>query len=67
MPFIEVKAIKGVFSGEEKQQIIEEVTGVFGRLKGDDFVQGTWVVINEHDDGNWGEAGIIVTRDDVLS
>ncbi len=35
MPFIEVKTIKGVFSTEEKSQIIEEITSVFARMRSD--------------------------------
>jgi 4-oxalocrotonate tautomerase len=60
MPFVEVKSIKGVFSNEEKAQIIKEVTGVFARMKGDEFASGTWVVINELNDGNWGEGGAVL-------
>jgi len=60
MPFVEVKSIRGVFSTEEKAQIIKEVTSVFARMKGDGFAAGTWVVINELDDGNWGEGGAVL-------
>ena len=35
MPFVEVKSIKGVFSTEEKSQMIEEITNVYARMKGD--------------------------------
>jgi 4-oxalocrotonate tautomerase len=57
MPFVEVKSIRGVFSTEEKPKIIKEITDVFARMKGDEFAAGTWVVVNELDDGNWGEGG----------
>ncbi len=65
MPFIEVKAIRGVFSTEEKSRIIEEITDVFARMKGDDFAAGTWVVVNELDDGNWGEGGKVLKKENV--
>ena len=65
MPFVEVKSIRGVFSAKEKSQIIEEVTGVFARMKGDEFAGGTWVVINELDDGNWGEGGSVLEAEHV--
>jgi 4-oxalocrotonate tautomerase len=58
MPFVEVKSIRGVFSTEEKPKIIKEITDVFARMKGDEFAAGTWVVVNELDDGNWGEGGL---------
>lgn len=65
MPFVEIKSIRGVFSTEEKAQIIKEVTDVFGRMKGDDFAAGSWVVINELDDGNWGEGGEVLMKENV--
>jgi 4-oxalocrotonate tautomerase len=65
MPFVEVKSIRGVFSAEEKSQIIEEITGVFARMKSDEFAAGTWVVVNEIDDGNWGEGGSVLKSEHV--
>jgi len=65
MPFIEVKIIKDVLSTEEKSQVIEEITSVLARMKGDEFAAGTWVVINELDDGNWGEGGSVVRAEHV--
>lgn len=65
MPFVEVKSIRGVFSNEEKEQIIEETTRVFARMKGDEFAEGTWVVVNELDDGNWGEGGAVLKKENV--
>ncbi len=65
MPFIEVKTIRGVFSTEEKSQIIKETTDVFARMKGDEFAAGTWVVINELDDGYWGEGGSVLKAENV--
>lgn len=63
MPFVEVKSIKGVFSTEEKTRIIKDVTNVFAEMKSDKFAEGTWVVVNELDDGNWGEAGSVLYAD----
>ena len=65
MPFVEVKSIRGVFSAEEKSQMIEEITSVFARMKGDEFAAGTWVVVNELDDGNWGEGGSVLRAEHV--
>lgn len=65
MPFVEVKSIRGVFSNEEKPQVIKEITDVFARMKGDKFAAGSWVVINELDDGNWGEGGAVLNADHV--
>ena len=65
MPFVEVKSIKGVFTTEEKTQIIKDITDVFAQMKNDKFAEGTWVVINELDDGNWGEGGSVLYADDA--
>jgi 4-oxalocrotonate tautomerase len=65
MPFIEVKSIRNVFSAEEKTQIVKEVTDIFGRLRGNEFADGTWVVISEIEDGHWGEGGVILYKDEV--
>ena len=63
MPFVEVKSIRGVFSTDEKTRVIKDVTEVFARMKSDRFAEGTWVVINELDDGNWGEGGAVLYAD----
>jgi len=63
MPFVEVKSIRGVFSSEEKMRIIEDVTNVFSEMKSKKFAQGTRVVVNELDDGNWGEGGSVLYAD----
>jgi len=65
MPFVEVKSIKGVFSTEEKSQVIREITDVFARMKGDKFAAGTWVVVSEIDDGSWGEGGSVLKAEHV--
>ena len=63
MPFVEVKSIKGVFTTEEKTQIIKDITNVFAQMKNDKFADGTWVVINELDDGNWSEGESVLYAD----
>jgi len=65
MPFVEVKSIRGVFSTEEKSKVIREITDVFARMKGNEFAAGTWVVVNELDDGNWGEGGSVLEAEHV--
>ena len=65
MPFVEVKSIEGVFSAEEKAEVIGEITNVFARIKNTQFAKGTWVVINELGDGDWGEGGSVLKADEV--
>jgi len=65
MPFVEVKSIKGVFTAEEKTEVIAEITNVFARLKNTEFANGTWVVVSELGNGDWGEGGSVLKADDV--
>ncbi len=65
MPFVEVKSIKGVFSAEEKAEVIGEITNVFARIKNAEFAKGTWVVVNELANGDWGEGGSVLQADEV--
>jgi 4-oxalocrotonate tautomerase len=65
MPFVEVKSIEGVFSAEEKAEVIAEITNVFSRIKNAEFAKGTWVVVNELANGDWGEGGLVLKADDV--
>jgi phenylpyruvate tautomerase PptA (4-oxalocrotonate tautomerase family) len=65
VPFIEVKVIRGVFSREEKSQIVGKVTDAFAHIKGDEFTAGTRVVVNELDDVNRGEGGTVLEAESV--
>ena len=65
MPFVEVKSIEGVFSTEEKAEVISEITNVFARIKNVEFAKGTWVVVNELGNGDWGEGGSVLKADEV--
>ena len=65
MPFVEVKSIQGVFSEDEKARVIKETTEVFARMKGEEFAAGTWVVVNELGNGDWGEGGAVLHAEKV--
>ena len=34
-------------------------------MKDDEFAEGTWVVVNELDNGNWGEGGAVLKAEHV--
>jgi hypothetical protein len=38
---------------------------IYAIWKGDEFAAGTWVVVNELDDGNWGEGGSVLEAKDA--
>jgi 4-oxalocrotonate tautomerase len=65
MPFINVKTIEGVFSSEQKQQIIERLTDAMVSIEGENMRQVTWCVVEEVKSGDFGIAGNAVTVEHV--
>ena len=65
MPLINVKLIDGVFSPDEKHQIIERLTDAMVEIEGESMRSVTWVTIEEVESGDWGIAGNAVTTEDV--
>jgi len=60
MPFTTVKVIEGVFSKEQKVQLIEKITEAMIEVEGEGMRQMTWVVIEEVKKGDWAIGGILV-------
>jgi 4-oxalocrotonate tautomerase len=65
MPLINVKVIEGVFSAEQKSQIIRKLTDAMVDIEGEAMRQVTWTVIEEVRSGEWGIAGKPLTTADV--
>lgn len=68
MPAIEVKVIKNVFTTEQKQQIISQLTDTMINIIGTDTPQirgVTSCVIVEIEEGNWGIGGKGLTASNV--
>ena len=65
MPLINVKVIEGVFSAEQKSQIIRKLTDAMVDIEGEAMRQVTWTVIEEVKSGDWGIAGKPLTTADV--
>jgi 4-oxalocrotonate tautomerase len=57
MPLIQVKVIEGVFSDEQKQQIIERLTDAMVSVEGENMRPVTWVLIEDVKSGEWGIGG----------
>jgi len=55
MPFTTVKVIEGVFSKEQKAQLIEKITEAM--VEGEGMRDLTWVVIEEIKPGDWAIGG----------
>jgi 4-oxalocrotonate tautomerase len=65
MPFINVKLIEGVFSPEQKAQIIRRLTDTMVDIEGEAMRSVTWTVIEEVKSGDWGIAGNPLSTADV--
>jgi 4-oxalocrotonate tautomerase len=65
MPLIQVKLIEGVFSDEQKREIIRKLTDTMVTIEGENLRPVTWVVVEEVRSGDWGIGGRALTTDDV--
>jgi len=65
MPLINVKVIEGVFSAEQKAQIIRKLTDAMVDIEGEAMRAVTWTVIEEVRSGNCGIAGKPLSTADV--
>jgi 4-oxalocrotonate tautomerase len=65
MPLINVKVIEGVFSTEQKTQIIRNLTNAMVEIEGEGMRSVTWTVVEEVKSGDWGIAGKPLTTADV--
>jgi 4-oxalocrotonate tautomerase len=65
MPLINVKVIEGVFSKDQKKQIITKLTDAMVSIAGENIRPVTWVVLEEVKSGQWGIGGKSLTTADV--
>lgn len=66
MPLVTIKLIEGVFTQEQKQQMIERVTEAMLSVEGENMRPVTWVIIDDNvKSGDWGIGGHGVTVDTV--
>ena len=65
MPLATIKVIEGVFSGDEKQRMIEKVTEAMVAVEGEKLRDYTLVILEEVKSGDWGVGGKTLTTDDV--
>ena len=67
MPLINVKLIEGVFSSEQKHEIIRRLTDAMVDIEGENMRAVTWCVVEEVTSGDWGIAGKPLHTADVKS
>ena len=65
MPLINVKVIEGVFSDDQKTQIVKSLTEAMVAVEGENMRPVTWVVVEDVKSGSWGIAGQPLTTADV--
>lgn len=61
MPLATIKVIEGVFSGDEKKQMIEKVTDAIVSVEGANLREKTVVIVEEVRSGDWGIGGVTLT------
>jgi 4-oxalocrotonate tautomerase len=60
VPFVNVKAVRGVMTDAERERLVERITDVmvevFARGR-EEFRPNIWVVVEEVEPGQWGSGG----------
>ena len=65
MPLVDIELIEGVFTPEQKQEMIQKVTDTMVAIEGEAMRQVTWVRVHEVPSGQWGIGGKALTAADV--
>ena len=65
MPMVTVKVIEGVFTPEQKREMIQKITDTMVEIEGENLRPVTWVLVEEVGSGDWGIAGNGLTTADV--
>ncbi len=66
MPLVTIKVIEGVFTADQKQQMIDRVTDAMLSVEGESMRPVTWVLIDDNvKSGDWGIGGQGVTVEAV--
>ncbi len=65
MPFINVKVIEGVFTGEQKREIAERLSETMIDIEGESMREVTMVVIDETKSEDWAIGGRCLSTEAV--
>ncbi|WP_141585649.1 4-oxalocrotonate tautomerase family protein [Actinomadura sp. WMMA1423] len=65
MPLINVKVIEGVFTDDQKTELVRALTDAMVSVEGENMRPVTWVVIEDVRSGSWGIGGTPLTTADV--
>jgi 4-oxalocrotonate tautomerase len=67
MPLVNVRLIEGVFTPEQKGEMIRSITDAMVAIEGENLRGVTWVVVEEVRSGDWGIGGKGLTTADVTA
>jgi 4-oxalocrotonate tautomerase len=65
MPLVDIQLIKGVFTPDQKKQMIQRVTDAMVTVEGEPMRSVTWVRVQEIESGEWAIGGNPLTTADV--
>ena len=65
MPLVQVKVIEGVFSAQQKNEMIKKLTEAMVSVEGENMRGVTWVTIEEVKSGDWAIGGQPLTTEAV--
>jgi 4-oxalocrotonate tautomerase len=64
MALIQVKVIEGVFTAQQKREIVERLTDAMVQVEGASMRRLTWCLIEEVASDEWGIGGHTLSADD---
>jgi 4-oxalocrotonate tautomerase len=65
MALIHVKVIEGVFTIQQKREIVERLTDAMVEIEGESMRPHIWCTLEEVASGDWAVGGQSLTADDV--
>ena len=65
MPLVDIQLIRGVFTPDQKKQMIQKVTDAMVTVEGEAMRPVTWVRVQEIESGEWAIGGNPLTTADV--
>ena len=65
MPLVDIQLIRGVFTPDQKKQMIQKVTDAMVTVEGESMRPVTWVRVQEIESGEWAIGGNPLTAADV--
>jgi 4-oxalocrotonate tautomerase len=65
MALIHVAVIEGVFTVQQKQEIVERLTDAMVAIEGENMRETVWCLVDEIAGGDWGVGGRTLTADDA--